>query len=1025
MTKALYRLGRACERHRFVVLGIWLILLIGVGGLVLSTGAKTNNDVTLPGTESQEAFDLLSEKFPPQQNGASPIVFHVTEGTLFEADREAAIKEGVAALKKLPQVNSVTGPYSQAGHLSGLMSADKQSAYLSVLLNTNSADVTIPEAQRVFDVAAAPARKVGIVTEAGGTIGSVLASDVKDDSAVIGIIAAMVILALVFGSLVAMGLPIVTAIFGLAIGLSVIGLLGNVANIPSVAPTLATMLGLGVGIDYALFMVTRHHDNVRAGVAVKESIARTTATSGASIVFAGGTVVVAITSLAIAQIPIVTALGYTSAIVVFVAIIGAITLLPALLAIVGTKIFAVKIPKFLRPKDSNPMDGIWAKWAHAVVNHPLIAAGIALSILIPLILPFFSLQFGQPDTALDPTTQTQRRAYDLIEQGWGPGYNGPFLLAVEITPPAAVSTEFADKDHLAHANKRQLEREKRSGDRLKHQLRNEKKRLKEKGKVLEKEAAPLQAKESQLEREAAALATKVAAAEAQGARLEAEKSRLEAQGAHLESKGKQLAAKAINLAERYVSLLEKEAVLLEKIANETDPVIRRQLVKQLRAVHAQAVATKNDLAQVIRQGEQLENQVKQLEKKGQALEREGKRLTTEGKRLARDAARLQAQGAELTVEAAPLQRRGDRLTAKGDRLQKEANKAERKAPRQTKHAKEKEKRTKLIARDLKAQMKSAGGDRKGTDPRLVTFQATLEAAAGVTDLSPPQLNDAGSTAVYSLIPDWGPSNPKTATFVNTLRIDVLPKAADGTGLGVYVGGSTASYVDLADLISEKLPLIIATVIALSFILLMLAFRSIAIPLSAGVMNLLSVGAAYGVLVMVFQWGWGLEFIGLGDAQTVPIASYVPLMMFAVLFGLSMDYEVFLMSRISEHTQLGENPHQAIVSGVANSARIITAAALIMVSVFASFILNPDPTIKQFGVGLSVAVAIDASIVRVLLVPASMALLGKWAWWMPKFLNRALPRINIEGEGAFEGDNAITDASVASQTESSATPPGKA
>jgi RND superfamily putative drug exporter len=234
-----------------------------------------------------------------------------------------------------------------------------------------------------------------------------------------------------------------------------------------------------------------------------------------------------------------------------------------------------------------------------------------------------------------------------------------------------------------------------------------------------------------------------------------------------------------------------------------------------------------------------------------------------------------------------------------------------------------------------------------------------------------------------------------------VRAKDIPAAIEGTGLRVYVGGETASYVDLAALITAKLPMIIGIVIALAFVLLMLAFRSIAIPLSAGVMNLVSVCASYGILVAIFQWGWGLSWLGYGYVDSVPIASYVPLMMFAVLFGLSMDYEVFLMSQITEHHNEGENDHDAIVSGVSRSAKVITSAALIMVSVFAAFILYPNPTVKQFGVGLAVAVAIDATIVRILLVPATMTLMGGFVWWFPKWLSKITPDLNIEGAGYFQ------------------------
>jgi RND superfamily putative drug exporter len=304
-------------------------------------------------------------------------------------------------------------------------------------------------------------------------------------------------------------------------------------------------------------------------------------------------------------------------------------------------------------------------------------------------------------------------------------------------------------------------------------------------------------------------------------------------------------------------------------------------------------------------------------------------------------------------------------------------------------------------------IKDAGGKAVGTDPRLTKLSAAFAATPGVTYVSPPQVNKAGTASTLSVVPNWSPSSPQTAALVKRLRDEVIPRAVRGEQMKVYVGGQTAAYADLATLISRKLPLIIGIVIGLAFLLLMLAFRSLAIPASAAVMNLLSVAAAYGVLVVVFQWGWGASLLGYKGVHSIPIASYVPLMMFAVLFGLSMDYEVFLMSQIAEHHSNGMNDHDSVVAGLAYSARVITAAALIMVSVFASFILNANPTVKQFGVGLSVAVALDSTVVRILLVPAVMTLLGDANWWLPRWLARILPRVNIEGTGFFEQNDSKT------------------
>jgi putative drug exporter of the RND superfamily len=294
---------------------------------------------------------------------------------------------------------------------------------------------------------------------------------------------------------------------------------------------------------------------------------------------------------------------------------------------------------------------------------------------------------------------------------------------------------------------------------------------------------------------------------------------------------------------------------------------------------------------------------------------------------------------------------------------------------------------------------SSGSDPRATDPRLQTLEKDVSQTAGVAAVTPVQIDKAGTIAYFNAIAKTGPSDQATANLVSKLRSSVIPSAEKGTNMTAYVGGSTASYVDLASEISSKLLLQILVVIALSFLLLMLAFRTIVIPAQAAVMNLLSIGAAYGVLTALFQFGWLHSWVGLESA--VPIVSYVPLLMFAILFGLSMDYEVFLVSQIKEHADAGEDAKRAVVGGLVTSGRVITAAATIMVFVFGSFVLNGDPTVKQFGVGLAVAVILDATVVRCLLVPARMARLGRWNWYLPRWLDRILPHISIEGAEYFK------------------------
>ena len=540
----------------------------------------------------------------------------------------------------------------------------------------------------------------------------------------VGIIAAMVILTFTFGTITAMLVPIITAIFGLLSTLAIIRILGHVTTVPTVAPTLATMIGLGVGIDYALFIVTRHFRGIHADLPVNDAIARAVATSGGAVTFAGCTVTVALISLAVAGIPLVTTMGLMAAVAVVVAVLAALTLLPAVLALLGPRITALEV-RHVDPE--HQQGGLWSRWAAAVARHPLVAGLAGLVILVPLIIPLLSLTLGQQDVGALSTSTTARRAYDQISQNFGPGVNGPLIVAVSLGTPASGTS----------------------------------------------------------------------------------------------------------------------------------------------------------------------------------------------------------------------------------------------------------------------------------DPRLQTLQKDVASSPGVVGVTPIQIDKAGTTALFNAISKAGPSDSETTTLVRHLRSSVIPTAEHGTNMIAHVGGSTAGYDDLASRISSKLPLQIIVVIALSFILLILAFRTVVIPPQAALMNLLSIGAAYGVLIAIFQYGWLSGLIGLDGS--VPIVSYVPLFMFAILFGLSMDYEVFLVSQIDEHHSAGEDNGSAVVSGLVTSARVITSAAAIMVFVFGSFVLNGDPTIKQFGVGLAVAVILDATVVRCLLVPALMLLVGERNWYMPRWLDRFVPHISIEGAEFFEQD----------------------
>ena len=745
MTGILYRLAQVCIRRRYVVVGIWIVLTVGLVAVSHGLGDNTNDNLSLPGTDSQRATNTLTKSFPAQANGTSPIVLHAASGKLTDSQYAGAVNQAAAGVAKAPNVASVVNPLTPQG--ASALSKDQSTGYLSVTLAISPGSLSVGDVQRIID-GANPARAAGLEVQTGGQLGQKVSKTSTESSEVIGIIAAMVILTLTFGTIVAMLLPILNAIFALLTTLAIIRMLGHVATVPTVAPTLATMIGLGVGIDYALFIVTRHLRGLHDGLDLPESIARAAATSGGAVFFAGCTVTIALVSLAVAGIPLVTTLGLMAGISVVVAVVAALTLLPALLAIVGPRINSLRVRT--PPGDEQAKQGLWAKWAADIAKLPVVAGLAALVILIPLMIPLGSLTLGQQDVAALSTSTTARRAYDLIAKNFGAGVNGPLLIAVSLKTPATPASS---------------------------------------------------------------------------------------------------------------------------------------------------------------------------------------------------------------------------------------------------------------ASSSSSSQSSPQSDPRATDPRLTTLQKDVAGTSGVAAVTPIQIDKAGTTAYFNAISKNGPAESATTSVVDHLRSTVIPSAEKGTNLKAYVGGSTAAYDDLASGISSKLPLQILVVIILSFALLILAFRTVVIPAQAAVMNLLSIAASYGVLTAIFQYGWLSGLIGLSGP--VPIVSYVPLFMFAILFGLSMDYEVFLVSQIEEHVHAGEDNTSSVVSGLVTSARVITAAALIMVFVFGSFLLNGDPTIKQFGIGLAVAVILDATVVRCLLVPALMVLMGKLNWYIPRWLDRVVPHLSIEGAEFFEQRDRLT------------------
>jgi putative drug exporter of the RND superfamily len=797
MTAVLYRLGHACVRHRWIVLAIWLAVFAGLGAWARSAGTNVNDNLTLPGTNSDRASNLLDAHFASQANGITPVTLRAPDGGKITAAKyKQPIDETVKTLKNDSAVRGAISPLSKQG--SAFLDKNKQIGYIAVRLRPGPNQLTLDTANRLVDETHA-AKAAGLQAAWGGYLGSKVSKPKTHSSEVVGLTIAVIVLLFTFGTAVAMGLPIITAILGLVCGLSIITLLSHVAEVPTVAPTLATMIGLGVGIDYALFIVTRHLAHRKMGMETSEAIARAVATSGGAILFAGSTVIVALLSLAVVGIPLVTTLGYTAALVVAVAVTGAITLLPALLGVIGDNIDRLALPHRQRGEDDHPHG--WERWGRAVARRPLPALGTAVVILGLLAVPILSLSLAQQDNGAMPTDTNARQSYDAMTTGFGVGSNGPLLIAVDMRNKPAKANQ-SDIDKVNSSEK---------SDKAK---------------------------------------------------------------ANKQAKG-------------------QEAQIAQKLELEGLPP---QEAQQQAAAQVQP---------------KLDKQLKQISQKS-------------------DAKRKQV-------------------------------------------------------------------DQPATDPRLQTLRSDLQKAGGVKSVTEPLVNKKGTAAVLTVTPTAAPSAQATETLVRNLRDRTIPAATKGADMSADVGGSTAAYVDLADEISSRLIITIGVVVALSVVLLLIAFRSILIPITAGLMNLVSIGAAFGVVTAVFEKGWGAGIIGL-DGE-VPIVSYVPLMMFAILFGLSMDYEVFLMTHIREAWLRLHDNKEAVVQGVAHTGRVITSAALIMVSVFFAFVINGDPTVKQFGVGMGVAVAVDATLVRCLLVPAVMVVLGRANWWFPRWLEW-VPNLSIEGDEWF-------------------------
>jgi RND superfamily putative drug exporter len=712
MSRLLYRLGHFAGRHPWRVLAAW-ILVAGIAFALNSAfGGATNDTFRLPGAESQRAADALSDRFPAQSVDAAQVVVHSDDDVRGAARHSFA--QARTALARVPHVVDVTNPYDPRGPT---VSPDGRTAFATLAFDS---DQIGPVEYEAAQAATQGLRDAGMQVEYTGLLGLAETTD-PPTSEMLGLLIAVIVLAVAFGSLVAMTLPIGVALIGLFVGGSAIGILSGYLAVPSITLIVATMLGLGVGIDYALFILARHRQNLAEGMPVPEAVGRANATAGLSVLFAGITVIVAVASLQVAGIPMLTAMGWGTALMVAVTMVAAVSLLPGLLGLVGRRVNSLRVP-FVRQRQLAPAETRSGRWAKRVVARPVRYGVVAAVLLGVLAIPAFALRIGFADDGNAVPGSTLRSSYDLLADGFGPGFNGQLQVAVE--------TNGTPDD--------------------------------------------------------------------------------------------------------------------------------------TRALH-------------------------------------------------------------------------DIRTAVAD-------------------------------------------DR------------------GVAAVSRPALSPAGDLAVLVVTPTTSPQDAATAALVHRLRSEVLPAAARGHHVEAMVTGAPAYQADINGGLPREMLLFVSAVIGLSFLVLMVVFRSVLVPLKAAALNVISIAAAYGVVVAVFQWGWGAGLIGL--KETVPINPLAPILMFAILFGLSMDYEVFLLSRVRERYLAHRDPQRAIIEGVGSTARVITSAALIMISVFGAFVLSSDVTAKLFGVGLGVAVLLDVTLVRMVLVPAAMSLLGHRAWWLPRPLARVLPTIDLDGSRQY-------------------------
>jgi len=709
-------LARWCFRRRWLVLVGWVLALVLLTVLSRAAGSSFTTKYTLPNSPSLQALAILQRDFPAASGDTDQIVVEAKTGPVTAAPVRSEVEAMLAKVSRLPRVASVASPYGRYG--AGQVSRDGKIAFATVNFDAQAQDLPDSAVNAVIHAAQAAQEPNLRVELAGPAIGNVLPQQ-SSDSTLLGVILALIVLGLAFGALFAAVTPIVTALVAIGAGFDLTSLLSHVLAIASFAPYLGVLLGLGVGVDYALFIVTRHRSGVRAARSVEDAAVNAVNTAGRAVFFAGLTVVIALLGQFVLGISFLYGVAVSATVTVALTMLASLTLLPALLGFIGPKVLSRGERRRISESGPQPeavTSGPWYRWSRSIERQTALRAAVSLLVTVVVALPVFSLRLGLPDASTDPASFTARQAYDLLAQGFGPGFNGPFELAARVHGSA------------------------------------------------------------------------------------------------------------------------------EKAA----------------------------FARVV------------------------------------DAASRQP---------------------------------------------------------------------------------------GIAAATRPQVSPAGTAAVAVLYPGTAPQAAQTAQLLGRLRGQVVPAAEAGSGLNVLIGGATPMEVDFSNELASKLPLLIAVVVILAFVLLMLVFRSLVIPAMASVMNLLSVGAALGVMNAVFHWGWGSSILGISG--TAPVVVFLPVLMFSVLFGLSMDYEVFLVSRMREEWVRSGDNRVAVTRGQTVTGRVITAAASIMILVFLSFSRNDNIIIQQFGVGLASAIIIDAFVVRTVLVPALMHLSGRANWWLPGWLDRRLPHLAVD------------------------------